>query len=163
MLLVASTCGSWVNVPLFALVANACAGSIRRLPEALLRRVNVLPGKTVVAINVGGCLVPMLLSVYLVVHTPLSFEQLLPAIALVSLVAYYSNVLVQNVGVIMPILAAPFAVALAYVGGALGVLLGADLLRRRELSHSGEPIVSIGGAGSVDGIFVTGILAVLII
>lgn len=177
LLLVASAFGSMVNVPLFALAANASAQEeiLRRLPEALRRRMKVLPGKTVVAINVGGCLVPMLLSVYLVVHTPLSFEQLLPAIALVSLVAYYGSVLVPNVGVIMPILAAPFAAAfvgesldaehaapLAYVSGTLGVLLGADLLRLRELGHSGEPIVSIGGAGSFDGIFLTGILAVLI-
>jgi uncharacterized membrane protein len=42
------------------------------------------------------------------------------------------------------------------------VLIGADLLNLRKLQGLGAPIVSIGGAGTFDGIFVTGLMAVLL-
>jgi uncharacterized membrane protein len=42
------------------------------------------------------------------------------------------------------------------------VLLGADVLRLKDIRKLGEPVASIGGAGSFDGIFLTGIIAVLI-
>ena len=52
--------------------------------------------------------------------------------------------------------------ALAYVAGTLGVLIGADLLRLRDVCRLGVPMASIGGAGTFDGIFITGIVAVLL-
>ena len=55
-----------------------------------------------------------------------------------------------------------FAGPLAYVSGSLGTLIGADLLNLDKLHGLGAPIASIGGAGTFDGIFVTGILAVLL-
>ena len=55
-----------------------------------------------------------------------------------------------------------YAAPLAYVGGSLGVLLGADLLNLGHLQGLGAPVASIGGAGTFDGIFVTGVLAVLL-
>ena len=51
---------------------------------------------------------------------------------------------------------------LAYIGGTLGVLIGADLLRLKDIRKLGAPIASIGGAGTFDGVFVTGLLAVLL-
>ena len=57
---------------------------------------------------------------------------------------------------------APHAAALAYIGGSLGTLVGADLLNLDKVQGLGAPVASIGGAGTFDGIFVTGILAVLI-
>lgn len=51
---------------------------------------------------------------------------------------------------------------LAYVGGTLGVLLGADLFRLRDIRRLGAPVASIGGAGTFDGVFITGLLAVLL-
>jgi uncharacterized membrane protein len=54
------------------------------------------------------------------------------------------------------------AAALAYVSGSLGALIGADLLNLGNLQGLGAPVASIGGAGTFDGIFLTGILAVLI-
>ena len=41
-------------------------------------------------------------------------------------------------------------------------LLGADLLNMDKIRALGAPIASIGGAGTFDGIFLTGVLAVLI-
>jgi uncharacterized membrane protein len=54
------------------------------------------------------------------------------------------------------------AAALAYVGGSMGTLIGADLLNLGKVQGLGAPVISIGGAGTFDGIFVTGVLAVLI-
>ena len=55
-----------------------------------------------------------------------------------------------------------FAAPLAYIGGSLGVLIGADLLNLSLLRGLGAPVASIGGAGTFDGIFLTGVIAVLL-
>jgi len=60
------------------------------------------------------------------------------------------------------LLSRPFAAPLAYVGGSLGTLIGADLLNLDKMQGLGAPIASIGGAGTFDGIFLAGVLAVLI-
>ncbi|MDR9481040.1 MAG: DUF1614 domain-containing protein, partial [Spiribacter sp.] len=41
-------------------------------------------------------------------------------------------------------------------------LLGADLMRLGNVRGLGSPIASIGGAGTFDGVFITGIVAVLL-
>ena len=51
---------------------------------------------------------------------------------------------------------------LAYIAGTLGVLLGADLLRIMDVRFLHAPLASIGGAGTFDGVFITGIVAVLL-
>jgi len=60
------------------------------------------------------------------------------------------------------ILAWRYATPLAYVSGSLGTLIGADLLNLGKVGGLGAPVASIGGAGTFDGIFLTGILAVLL-
>jgi uncharacterized membrane protein len=54
------------------------------------------------------------------------------------------------------------AAAVAYAGGSLGTLIGADLLNLNAVRGLGAPFASIGGAGTFDGIFLTGIVAVLL-
>jgi len=51
---------------------------------------------------------------------------------------------------------------LAYISGTMGVLIGADLLRFKDIRRLGVPLAAIGGAGTFDGIFITGIVAVLL-
>jgi uncharacterized membrane protein len=81
----------------------------------------------------------------------------------------------QGVGIavptfIPPVIAASVALllsrksapALAYVSGTLGILVGADLVNLGRVQGLGAPIFSIGGAGTCDGIFLTGIIAVLL-
>jgi uncharacterized membrane protein len=51
---------------------------------------------------------------------------------------------------------------LAYIAGGLGTLIGADLTNLDKVRGLGAPVASIGGAGTFDGIFLTGILAVLL-
>jgi len=60
------------------------------------------------------------------------------------------------------VLSRQYAAILAYVGGSLGTLIGADLLNLGHMQNLGAPVASIGGAGTFDGIFVTGVLAVII-
>ncbi len=57
---------------------------------------------------------------------------------------------------------APLAAPLAYIAGSLGTLIGADLLNLGKIQGLGAPVASIGGAGKFDGIFLTGIIAVLL-
>jgi uncharacterized membrane protein len=52
--------------------------------------------------------------------------------------------------------------AIAYVSGVIGTLVGADLANLRKLGDLGAPVASIGGAGTFDGVFLTGIVAVLL-
>ena len=51
---------------------------------------------------------------------------------------------------------------LAYIAGSLGTLIGADLLNLDKVQGLGAPVASIGGAGTFDGVFLSGILAVLL-
>ena len=60
------------------------------------------------------------------------------------------------------ILSRKYAPALAYVSGSMGTLIGADILNLNKIPGLGAPVASIGGAGTFDGIFLTGILAVLL-
>jgi uncharacterized membrane protein len=177
LLLVVTLFGSMLNLPLFTVRTDRAAQEKRlhELPRMLLRRIRVIPGRTLIAVNVGGCVVPAAFSFYLIRHSQPDPLHVLAAVATVALVSYAISFSVPRVGIAMPVLVAPLTAAiaavlidpeqaptLAYVGGTLGVLVGADLLRLKDIGRLGEPVASIGGAGSFDGIFVTGIVAVLL-
>jgi uncharacterized membrane protein len=81
---------------------------------------------------------------------------------------------VKGVGIAIPVFIPPliatvialllsrqYAPSLAYMTGSLGTLLGADILNLGKIQALGAPVASIGGAGTFDGIFMTGILSVL--
>jgi len=59
------------------------------------------------------------------------------------------------------VLAYPFAASCAYIAGTLGTLLGADILNLHRLKNL-QGVASIGGAGVFDGIFLVGIVSVLL-
>jgi uncharacterized membrane protein len=46
------------------------------------------------------------------------------------------------------------------ISGPLGILIGADILNIGKIRNLGAPVASIGGAGTFDGIFLNGIMAV---
>ncbi len=125
---------------------------------------------TVVAVNVGGALIPILLSVYLLPKAPLLRTGL--ALAIVSSVAYLLSRVEPGVGITLPAFVPPLvsagvalilawrrAAPVAYISGTMGILIGADLLNLREVIDMGGGFLSIGGAGVFDGIFLTGIIA----
>jgi uncharacterized membrane protein len=176
LLLCGSFLGSAINLPLFTL--NAEIPESRPLPPALgLLAHTQIPfnGKTVIAINVGGGLIPATFSLYLIQLYHLAWPEIILATACVSMVCYFISRPIPGLGIGMPILAAPLVAAitallisiehsapLAYISGTLGVLIGADLLRLKNIRQMGTPLASIGGAGTFDGIFLTGIVAVLL-
>jgi uncharacterized membrane protein len=130
--------------------------------------------RTVVAVNLGGAVVPTLISLYLLFTTGFFIRGLL-GVALVSAVVHRLARPVLGVGIAIPLFIPPLiaalvglllaptqASALAYVAGTMGCLIGADLLNLHRISGIGAPVASIGGAGTFDGIFFTGIIAVLL-
>ncbi|HHM05983.1 MAG TPA: DUF1614 domain-containing protein [Gammaproteobacteria bacterium] len=177
VLLLASLLGSGINLPITTIRAerpdlSQWPDALRDMLEQSLRRFH---GQTLIAINVGGGLIPILFSYYLLSHHPLGAGPVILAIAVVALVAYLASRPVPGLGIGMPVFVAPIAAALtavaispehsaplAYICGTLGVLIGADLLRLKDIRRMGAPIASIGGAGTFDGIFITGIVAVLL-
>jgi len=131
------------------------------------------PG-TVIAVNVGGAVIPGLLSFYLLVRYRLWLLGGL-AIVIVAAVCYSLAQPVPGLGIALPVFVPPLSAAvvalilsrahgpaLAYIGGSIGCLVGADLLNLGKIQGLGAPVASIGGAGTFDGIFLTGAFAVLL-
>src|SRR5262249_22712558 len=130
------------------------------------------PG-TIIAVNVGGALIPVLLSLYILIkHAP--WLGALVATACVTLVCYALATPVPGIGIAVPTLIPPLTAgapahlffcghppARAYISGKGGALIRADLLNLGRVAGLGAPVVSIGGAGTFDGIFLTGIIALL--
>ena len=177
LLLFCSLFGSAINLPLFTITAER--PSEENMPRALRgllqHTMREFKGRTLIAMNVGGCLIPIFFSAYLIRHNPLNFFQIVVAIAIVAVICNKASRPVPGLGIGMPIFIAPITAAivaiilgedssapLAYICGTLGVLIGADLMRLNDIRKMGTPIASIGGAGTFDGIFLTGIVAVLI-
>ena len=130
--------------------------------------------RTIIAVNLGGAVVPMVLALYLLVRHKIYIEALV-GVAAMTLIVHLMARPVQGVGIAIPPLLPPiFAAAiallisrqhaapLAYIAGSMGCLLGADVLNLYRIGQLGAPIASIGGAGISDGVFLTGIIAVLL-
>lgn len=130
--------------------------------------------ETVLAINLGGAIIPIALSLYLTITQNL-FLPAAMAIAIVTLAVHQIAFRVEGIGIAVPTLAPPLIAlltasfvapaqpaAVAYIAGTMGTLIGADLMNLYDLEALGAPIISIGGAGTADGIFLTGIIAVLL-
>jgi uncharacterized membrane protein len=95
--------------------------------------------------------------------------------AIVAVVTHAVARVVPGIGIAVPMLIPPLAAAavglvlswrrappVAYVAGSMGTLIGADISNLGRIAELGAPLVSIGGAGTFDGVFLTGIIAGLI-
>jgi len=175
-LLVLSLVGSGVNIPVAELPPERVLSGEEVVFFGMRYVVPMVEDwpRTVIAINVGGAVIPTLLSLYLVVKNGLWTPSLV-AVAVVAAIVHALARPVRGVGIAVPGLVPPLvaattalamsrrsAPALAYVAGSLGTLIGADLLNLGRIRGLGAPIASIGGAGTFDGIFMSGILAVLL-
>ncbi len=177
LLLIGTLFGSGINLPLFTLRAKQ-AGQLVMSPEKKPVWEIFQPakeGKIVIAVNVGGCIIPVGLCLYFISLQVIAPEKLLIALLAVTALSYNLSRIIPGVGVGMPIFIAPFASALialildpihaahlAYISGVMGVLIGADILRLKNIIDLGRPVAVIGGAGTFDGIFLTGIIAALL-
>ena len=175
-LLILSLLGSYINIPVGELPAKEMVSG-QQVDffgmQYVIPYVTELP-RTIIAVNLGGAVIPVILSIYLLGKNNLYFRGLL-GVAIVTGIIHLMAYPVRGLGIAVPIFIPPldtaavaltlsrqYAPPLAYISGSLGTLIGADILNLGKIRGLGAPVASIGGAGTFDGIFVTGILAVLL-
>jgi uncharacterized membrane protein len=177
LLLLASLIGSYINIPVLELPGREVESGEDVIFFGMHYYgvpVVVESPDTVIAINIGGAVIPTLLSLYLLGKNNLWTRGIITT-AIVTVIVHMLAYPVQGVGIAVPVFVPPVATAivalliarqhaavLAYAGGSLGTLIGADLLNLGVVRGLGAPVASIGGAGTFDGIFLTGIVAVLL-
>lgn len=175
-LLVGCLLGSYINIPVASLPAEQVrSGELVNFfgVQYVVPVVVNWPG-TIIAVNLGGAVIPFILSIYLLVKHGQYLRSLL-AVGIVTLVVHGMARPVPGVGIAVPIFIPPAITAivalvlspqqagpLAYIAGSMGTLVGADLLNLGKVQGLGAPVASIGGAGKFDGIFLTGMLAMLL-
>jgi len=137
-----------------------------------------------IGINMGGAVIPILLSFYLFFKKKLDWKKCLIAISIVSVITYLITYPDPSKGIVakVPLAFLPAIVAsimsvvflykdfrkaapFAYISGTIGVLIGADVFHLYELLlYNVDSKVSavIGGANVFDMIFITGIIAVVV-
>ncbi len=171
--------GSLINIPLH---------TIRTKEKVKVRKINSIFDlvyskpeeeyrirKTTVAINFGGAVIPLFICVFLLINHPSLWLQYLLGIGTVTFLSYIIARPVPGVGITLPVFVPPIiaasvaillpgepSTAIAYISGVVGVLLGGDVFNLSRLSNYESRFLSIGGAGTFDGIFLTGIIAVLL-
>lgn len=131
---------------------------------------------TTLAVNVGGCLIPCGIASYQCLRVfargPGAVLVLLIVLTISIAACYRIARPVPGIGIAMPALIPPllaaipsmllmpdFAPPIAFVAGVLGPLVGADLLHLSEIKHIATGMASIGGAGTFDGIVLSGLMA----
>jgi uncharacterized membrane protein len=180
-----SLLGSVVNIPLYTIKSDDAPC----IEDSHLQYWGVsyqvfhpeCPGETKISINLGGAIIPVAVSAFLIIDNLTAFLQFAIATTIVALIVHKVARIEPNVGILtpgfLPALVAVFATialvtflpglyngyAVAYVSGTLGTLIGADILNLGKLSRLRTGAASIGGAGTFDGVFLTGILAVFLL
>lgn len=180
LILIGTLVGSTINIPvakvkseepLVEVQDTRVFGLYIRMPRITYQQVS-----TIVAVNVGGAVIPVIVSVYLLVaHVGLLLSAI-AGVVITSIAVHLMARKVRGVGIVTPAILPPVLAAViayllspsspaivAYISGTLGSLIGADLSNLRGINKLGAPVASIGGAGTFDGVFLTGILAVLLV
>ena len=177
--LLVSFVGSYINIPITRVAIGQAhpAEVVRSFGIRYRVPTRYATDSTIVAINVGGAIVPILISLYLLMQMPSIIVPALIGVAIVTAIVHRFAIPVPGLGIATPMLIPPIVAALcgyflgssqhhrdavAFISGVVGTLIGADLLNLRKLRDLGAPVASIGGAGTFDGIFLTGIVAVLL-
>jgi uncharacterized membrane protein len=169
--------GSLFNIPLAKLEPEEHVEEICLPPYSFPVHVIEKEGRaTILAVNVGGCLIPIIVCIYLLSKVPKALPSALITLVAVTVIMYKISRPVEGVGIVAPgfipaiaaalialLLDPEMAPVIAYVGGTLGTLFGADLLNLSTIRNLKATFASIGGAGTFDGIFLVGILAVLLV
>ena len=186
ILLLASLLGSNINVPVTNMKCSTPMVTERYVRVfGVTYRVPVMEDvacNTVLAVNVGGAIIPTFISILLFRQFPGALIYALVGVVFVAMVTNRVARPVKGLGIVTPALLPPLTAALgalalvylfnaphdfvfliAYVGGTLGTLIGADLLNLNKIRDMGAPVASIGGAGTFDGVFLSGIIAVLLV
>ncbi len=174
-----SLVGSVVNIPIYSLTVKQ---RIQRPHDGFFtdllyqeHHFSHQKMKSTVAVNLGGAVIPAMICLYLMIQNSHLIWQYLIGTAVMSVICYKLACPIIGVGISMPFLIPPLAAALiafllpgspqqalAYVSGVSGVIIGADILNLKKTIGMGSRTLSIGGAGTFDGIFLTGIVAVFL-
>lgn len=120
-------------------------------------------------------MIPTGVSVFLLIKDDVWWQAAV-AVIVVAVIVHVIARPVKGLGIAVPGLAPPLIAAgisllvaphmaapVAYISGALGTLIGADLLNVPRLSSLGAGVAAIGGAGTFDGIFLSSIMAVVLV
>ena len=175
-LLLASLIGSFFNIPIAELPPEQVMSN--QIVDFFGMRYEVPAVShwqgTIIAVNVGGAVIPTLVSIYLLIKNQLWVKGLV-ATTIVAVILHWTATPMPGLGIAVPVflpvlataivamlMSRQYAAPLAYIAGSLGTLIGADLTNLDKVRGLGAPVASIGGAGTFDGIFLTGILAVLL-
>lgn len=142
---------------------------------------------TKIFLNVGGAIVPILISIGLIIINPILILPIIVGIVPVSLITYKVSRIIPNHGIGIPLLLLPLVgltvglviagimqilgspletVAIAiivYTTTTIGTFIGADILNLAKIRDLQSTFLSIGGAGTFDGIFLVGVLATLVL
>ncbi|MDD1672864.1 MAG: DUF1614 domain-containing protein [Methanomicrobiales archaeon] len=175
--------GSFINIPL-----RTIRGGPAHVREeeysmfGMLYHIREITPKTTIAINVGGAIIPISISAYLIYNSIIKLDPIIVPLAFIGVIIV--SVIVKQVarpirglGIVTPFFIPPLAALacglllstltsetiaaaiIAYISGTLGTLLGADIANLPRIKELGAPLVSIGGAGTFDGVFLSGIIA----
>jgi uncharacterized membrane protein len=176
-LLLGTLLGSAINLPLYSLQTKETGHLVISRDRKPIWEIYqpAREGKVVIAVNVGGCLIPVGLCFYFISLQLIDPIKIIAGILAITALSYKFSRLIPGLGVGMPVFLAPLtsvlvalvldpehAAHLAYISGVFGVLIGADILRLKTIAALGTPVAAIGGAGTFDGIFMTGIIAALL-
>jgi uncharacterized membrane protein len=179
--LLVSFIGSYINIPLYTVEPGTAPSAATVSNFGVIYGIPFQYGRgTIVAVNVGGALVPAFISAYALLKTPSAIVPSIIGMAIVAVITHHFAYPVRGLGIAVPLFIPPLVAALvaiflgrtmrvsratsviAYVSGSLGTLIGADLLNLHRIADLGAPVASIGGAGTFDGVFLTGIVAILL-
>ena len=183
-----SLIGSLIDIPLHAGPISSYPGWYISIASAFVQGFPTTFHPFYLAINLGGAIIPMIISIDLIAVRGISALKSATGIVIVAIITYFLAAPVAGEGIVLPFWVSPTLAAicglilsrgyerapsLAYISGSMGTLLGADImniltpgvlpaLSPLGLQTSKPLVLSIGGAGVFDGIFLTGILAVLL-
>ncbi len=171
-----SLLGSYVNIPIKKVMPHVPIISGQRIDfhrfycTASSLKVEQ---STVIAINLGGAVIPVVMSGFL--STTVSLVDVMVGVLIVTVLIHRIARPVKGSGIAIHALLPPLLATvtafmisphntpiIAYISGTLGCLIGVDILNLKKIPDLGVPVVSIGGAGTFDAIFLTGIISVLL-
>lgn len=175
--------GGLINIPVQKIPRNRVMDQDPLGYLGMNRLFGSQPGQrdfTIIAVNFGGCVVPCLLAGYQLVrifsHSSQAMAVVIVATAVNIYVCYRLAQPVARVGITLPAFIPPLVAALsaivfmpdfappvAFCAGVLGPLVGADLLHINDIKQIDTTVASIGGAGTFDGIVISGLLATLLV
>ncbi len=168
--------GSFVNIPVYEKEGKIVV--VRRTFFGLFYYTVTRRKKITIAVNIGGCIIPAILALRLLLEIP-PIPWFLVFLVCSAVIYHYARP-VPNMGIAVPMFIPPAISALtsylvvlslkmpliltpkiAFSAGVLSSLFGADILHLKDVEKIGSGVVSIGGAGTFDGIFLTGIFSVV--